>query len=71
MNKLRWFLFFIGIIMVISGFVLHFYYGPLKVRYAVIGALMIFFGILLSVILVIMFMLYRIKSRLKIIKPKV
>jgi len=71
MNKLRWLLFFIGVIMVISGFVLHFYYGPVKIRYAVIGALMIFVGILLFVILIIMYILYKIKGRLKIIKPKV
>lgn len=61
-SKLRIALLLIGIVMVIVGFILHFYYGPVYVRWAVIGGLMFFLGILIFVILIILSIVCRVRK---------
>ncbi len=61
-------LFLIGIIMVMAGSVLHFYYGPVSWKAVFIGAAMIFLGILLIVIVVVMSMLGLMRGGLRKIK---
>jgi len=60
----------IGVILVIAGFILHFYYGPVRVRYAVVGAVMIFLGILLMVIVIIMLIIGGMRRELKKIEKE-
>lgn len=67
-KKLMLGLFLIGIIMVIVGSVLHFYYGPVSWKAVFIGATMLFLGILLIVIVVVMSMLGLMRGGLRKIK---
>ena len=72
MKRSRLFLFLAGIVLMIAGFVLHFYYGPVYIKFAVIGALLFFFGISLLLILILGSIFHRLKKSLKKIKkPKV
>ncbi len=70
-NKKRFALFLIGIIMLIVGFVLHFYYGPVYIRWAVIGGVVFFLGFLLIVVLVIMGIICRVRIGVKKEKNKI
>ena len=64
-NKLTLVLFLIAVVLVISGFVLHFYYGPVTLKYALIGGFLFFLGMLIFVILIVFSLVCKIKTHIK------